>query len=40
MGIGHALIERTARSEESGCLLSGSLMDYAVPRADNCRRST
>jgi hypothetical protein len=38
--IGHALFEWTACAEESGRLLSGSLMDDAVPRADDCRRST
>jgi carbon-monoxide dehydrogenase large subunit len=35
MGIGQALMERAAYDRESGQLLSGSLMDYALPRADN-----
>jgi carbon-monoxide dehydrogenase large subunit len=34
-GIGQALIERTVYDGESGQLLSGSLMDYALPRADD-----
>ncbi|MEA3194529.1 MAG: aerobic carbon-monoxide dehydrogenase large subunit [Betaproteobacteria bacterium] len=33
-GIGQALYERVAYDEESGQLLTGSLMDYCVPRAD------
>jgi carbon-monoxide dehydrogenase large subunit len=32
-GIGQAIIERTVYDETSGQLLSGSLMDYALPRA-------
>ncbi|MBW4089507.1 MAG: xanthine dehydrogenase family protein molybdopterin-binding subunit [Proteobacteria bacterium] len=32
-GIGQALLERTAYDPVSGQLLSGSLMDYALPRA-------
>ncbi len=32
-GIGQALVERCAYDAESGQLLSGSLMDYALPRA-------
>jgi carbon-monoxide dehydrogenase large subunit len=32
-GIGQALLERTAYEAESGQLLSGSLMDYCLPRA-------
>ena len=32
-GIGQALMERTVYDPESGQLLSGSYMDYAVPRA-------
>jgi carbon-monoxide dehydrogenase large subunit len=32
-GIGQALHERTAYDPESGQLLSGSFMDYAIPRA-------
>jgi carbon-monoxide dehydrogenase large subunit len=34
-GIGQALAETTAYDRDSGQLLSGSLMDYAVPRADD-----
>jgi aerobic carbon-monoxide dehydrogenase large subunit len=34
-GIGQALLERTVYDPESGQLLSGSLMDYALPRADD-----
>jgi carbon-monoxide dehydrogenase large subunit len=34
-GIGQALLEHTAYDERSGQLLSGSLMDYALPRADD-----
>nr|MDQ2801389.1 molybdopterin-dependent oxidoreductase [Pseudomonadota bacterium] len=33
-GIGQAMLERTAYDPQSGQLLSGSLMDYALPRAD------
>ena len=33
-GIGQALYERTAYDPESGQLLSGSFLDYAIPRAD------
>ncbi|HXU41134.1 MAG TPA: xanthine dehydrogenase family protein molybdopterin-binding subunit [Burkholderiales bacterium] len=33
-GIGQALYERVAYDDESGQLLTGSLMDYCVPRAD------
>jgi carbon-monoxide dehydrogenase large subunit len=33
-GIGQALLERTVY-DEAGQLLSGSLMDYSLPRADN-----
>ena len=33
-GIGQALLERTVFDPETGQLLSGSLMDYALPRAD------
>ncbi len=32
-GIGQALVERTAYDPQSGQLLSGSFMDYAIPRA-------
>ena len=34
-GIGQALLERTVFDPDSGQLLSGSLMDYALPRADD-----
>ena len=34
-GLGQAMLERTAYDPESGQLLSGSLMDYTVPRADD-----
>ncbi len=34
-GTGQALFERTAYDAASGQLLSGSFMDYAVPRADD-----
>ena len=34
-GIGQALLERTAFDPASGQLLSGSFMDYAMPRADD-----
>jgi aerobic carbon-monoxide dehydrogenase large subunit len=34
-GIGQALTEHTVYDERSGQLLSGSLMDYALPRADD-----
>ncbi|MGE0260459.1 MAG: xanthine dehydrogenase family protein molybdopterin-binding subunit [Alphaproteobacteria bacterium] len=34
-GIGQAMLERTVYDGESGQLLSGSLMDYAVARADD-----
>jgi carbon-monoxide dehydrogenase large subunit len=33
-GVGQALTERTVYDAESGQLLTGSFMDYAVPRAD------
>ncbi len=33
-GVGQALTERTVYDSESGQLLSGSFMDYALPRAD------
>jgi carbon-monoxide dehydrogenase large subunit len=32
-GIGQALVERTSYDPETGQLLSGSFMDYALPRA-------
>ena len=34
-GIGQALLEHTVYDPGSGQLLSGSLMDYAVPRAED-----
>jgi len=34
-GIGQALLERTVYDPDSGQLLTGSFMDYAVPRADH-----
>ncbi len=34
-GVGQALLEHTIYDEQSGQLLSGSLMDYALPRADD-----
>jgi carbon-monoxide dehydrogenase large subunit len=34
-GIGQALMERVVFDRESGQLLSGSLMDYALPRASD-----
>jgi aerobic carbon-monoxide dehydrogenase large subunit len=34
-GIGQAMLERTVYDPESGQLLSGSLLDYALPRADD-----
>ncbi len=34
-GIGQALLEHTVYDPESGQLLSGSLMDYALPRAND-----
>jgi len=34
-GIGQALLERCVYDPESGQLLSGSLMDYALPRSDD-----
>ena len=33
-GIGQALLERVVYDAESGQMLSGSFMDYAIPRAD------
>ena len=35
MGIGQALLEHIAYDEESGQLIAGSLMDYALPHADD-----
>ncbi|HEV3009152.1 MAG TPA: xanthine dehydrogenase family protein molybdopterin-binding subunit [Burkholderiales bacterium] len=34
-GIGQALLEHTVYDAQSGQLLSGSFMDYAIPRADD-----
>ena len=34
-GIGQALIERTVYDDETGQLLTGSFMDYGIPRADD-----
>ena len=34
-GVGQALMENIAFDKESGQLLSGSFMDYAMPRADD-----
>ena len=34
-GVGQALLERTAYDSDSGQLVSGSFMDYALPRADD-----
>jgi aerobic carbon-monoxide dehydrogenase large subunit len=34
-GIGQAMLERTVYDPDSGQLLSGSFMDYALPRADD-----
>jgi carbon-monoxide dehydrogenase large subunit len=34
-GLGQALLENAAYDESSGQLLSGSYMDYAMPRADD-----
>jgi carbon-monoxide dehydrogenase large subunit len=34
-GIGQALLEQCVYDQESGQLLTGSLMDYALPRADD-----
>jgi carbon-monoxide dehydrogenase large subunit len=34
-GFGQAVLERTAYDRESGQLMSGSFMDYALPRADD-----
>ncbi len=34
-GIGHALLERTHYDEATGQLISGSFMDYTMPRADD-----
>ena len=34
-GIGQALFERTVYQSETGQLLSGSFMDYTIPRADD-----
>jgi carbon-monoxide dehydrogenase large subunit len=34
-GLGQALLEHTVYDADSGQLLSGSLMDYCLPRADD-----
>jgi len=34
-GLGQALLERTVYEEDGGQLLTGSFMDYAMPRADD-----
>jgi carbon-monoxide dehydrogenase large subunit len=34
-GVGQALMERTVYDRDSGQLLTASLMDYALPRADD-----
>ena len=34
-GVGQAIFERTVYDADSGQLVSGSLMDYALPRADD-----
>jgi aerobic carbon-monoxide dehydrogenase large subunit len=34
-GVGQALMENIAYDDDSGQILSGSFMDYAMPRADN-----
>jgi aerobic carbon-monoxide dehydrogenase large subunit len=34
-GIGQALLEETVYDNDSGQLLTGTFMDYAMPRADN-----
>ena len=39
-GIGQALLEHTVYDAGSGQLLSGSLLDYALPRADDLPPST
>ena len=39
-GVGQALWEHSHYDPQSGQLLAGSMMDYAMPRARMCRRST
>ncbi|HZY16013.1 MAG TPA: xanthine dehydrogenase family protein molybdopterin-binding subunit [Ramlibacter sp.] len=39
-GIGQALLEQCVYDNDSGQLLTGSLMDYAVPRADDLPKFT
>jgi len=39
-GIGQALYEQVVYDAQSGQLLTGSLMDYAAPRATRCRGCT
>ena len=36
-GIGQALLEHAHYDPESGQMLAGSFMDYAMPRASDCR---
>ena len=35
-GVGQALLETVIYDESSAQMLTGSFMDYAVPRADDC----
>lgn len=37
-GLGQAMLEQTVYDPDSGQLLTGSFMDYALPRADNMAR--
>jgi len=39
-GLGQALMERTVYDSDSGQLVTGSFMDYAMPRADDMPRLT
>ena len=39
-GVGQALFEHGVYDEQSGQLLSGSFMDYCMPRADNLPKMT
>jgi len=34
-GVGQALLEQTVYDSDSGQLVTGSFMDYGIPRADN-----
>ena len=38
-GIGQALMETAIYDEGNGQLVTGTFMDYAMPRARTCRRS-